>query len=158
MRIEDLLDQILLQPVQIGVLELPFNLLELFLRFLLPLLLVTGIYRLLIVSIRRLLHRTTLTKSTRQRIQRWIWLVLRLVYIVSLGMLIGRLFGAKIFEYLQAFYEVLNQPLINSGNTRVTFITVLLTIPVFYLASWAGRATRGMMRNSLLTKMGLDEA
>src|SRR6056297_604307 len=116
MSIEDLLDQILLQPVQIGVLELPFNILELFLQFLLPLLLITGIYRLLTVSIRRLLHRTTLAESTQQRIQRWIRLVLRLVYIISIGMLIGRLFGAKIFEYLQAFYAILNQPLINSGN------------------------------------------
>ncbi len=158
MNLEELLDQILLQPVQIGVLELPFNLLELFLHFLLPLMIITGLYRLLTVSVRRVLKRTSLSEQTQQRIRQWIRLVLRLVYIISIGLLIGRLFGAKIFEYLQAFYGVLNQPLINSGNTRVTFITVLLTIPVFYLASWAGRATRGMMRKSLLSRMGLDEA
>lgn len=158
MNIEDLLQQVLLQPLQLGVLEFPFNLLELFLQFVLPLLAITGLYRLLIVSIRRVFKRTSLTEELQRRILRWIRLVLRLLYILSIGLLIGRLFGAKIFEYLQAFYAILNQPLINSGNTRVTFVTILLTIPVFYLASWAGRATRGMMRNSLLTRIGMDEA
>ncbi len=158
MDIQTLLDTIFLQPLQIGVLELPFNLLELLLRFLLPLLIVTLFYRLLVGAFRRILKRTSLTLDTQQTVGRWVKIILRFIYIVILGLLIGRLFGAKIFEYLQRFYAVLNQPLINSGNTRVTFITVLLTIPVFYIASWAGRATRGVMRNSLLTKMGLDEA
>ncbi|MFO7729670.1 MAG: mechanosensitive ion channel, partial [Spirochaetia bacterium] len=158
MDIDSLLNQIFSQPLQFGVLELPFNLLELVLQFLLPLLLISGGYRLIIVSIRRLLRRSSLKEEIQQRILRWLRLVLRLFYILGIGLLIGRLFGAKIFEYLQSFYGVLNQPLINSGNTRVTFITILLTIPVFYLASWAGRTTRGMMRNSLLTRIGLDEA
>ena len=158
MDIDALLNQIFSQPLQFGVLELPFNLLELILQFLLPLLIITGGYRLIIVSIRRLLRRSSIKEEIQQRILRWFRLVLRLIYLIGLGLLIGRLFGAKIFEYLQSFYGILNQPLINSGNTRVTFITILLTIPVFYLASWAGRTTRGMMRNSLFTKMGLDEA
>ncbi|MCF7916058.1 MAG: mechanosensitive ion channel [Spirochaetaceae bacterium] len=158
MDIDELLNQIFSQPLQFGVLELPFNLLELMLRFLLPLMLITGGYRLLIVSIRRLLRRSSLKEEIQQRVLRWMRLALRLCYIAGIGLLIGRLFGAKIFEYFQIFYAVLNQPLINTGNTRVTFITVLLTIPVFYLASWAGRTTRGMMRNSLFIKMGLDEA
>lgn len=158
MSIEELLDQILLQPLRIGVLELPFNLLELCLQFLLPLLIVTGLYRLLTVTVRRLLRRTSLSAQTQQRIRQWVRLVLRLLYIVSVGMFLGRLFGAEIFEYLRELSAVLNQPLINSGNTRVTFITIFLTIPVFYLASWAGRATRKVMRKSLLSRMGLDEA
>ncbi|HDQ14623.1 MAG TPA: mechanosensitive ion channel, partial [Sediminispirochaeta sp.] len=29
---------------------------------------------------------------------------------------------------------------------------------VFYIASWAGRTSRGLMKNSLLRRMGLDEA
>ncbi len=158
MDIEVLLDRIFLQPLTLGVLELPFNLLELILQFFVPLLILTGFYRLLSVATKRLLKRTSISLIIQQRIVRWVKVALRLVYIVLVALLVGRLFGAKIFEYLQRFYEILNQPLINSGNTRVTFITVLLTIPVFYLASWAGRATRGVMRNSLFSKIGLDEA
>jgi len=158
MNVEELLHQILFQPLQIGVLELPFNILELLLQFALPLMVVTGLYRLLSVSLGRAFQRSSIAEQLQKRTLRWIRLVLRLLYLLIIGLLIGRLFGAKIFEYIQSFYAILNQPLINSGNTRVTFVTILLTIPVFYLASWAGRATRGMMRNSLMTRIGLDEA
>src|SRR6056297_254328 len=128
-------------PLQIGVLELPFNLLELLLLFLLPLFLFTLLYRLLLGTLRKLLGRTSWQEQTIKRILKWGRVLLRLLYIGLLFILIGRLFGAKIFEYLRRFYSVLDQPLINSGNTRVTFVTILLTIPVFYVASWAGRAT-----------------
>ncbi len=145
-------------PLQIGVLELPFNLFELLLLFLLPLFLFTLLYRLLLGTLRKLLGRTSWQEQTTKRILKWARVLLRLLYLGLLFILIGRLFGARIFEYLQRFYSILNQPLINSGNTRVTFVTILLTIPVFYVASWAGRATHGLMRNSLLQKMGMDEA
>jgi len=153
-----LIDAIFLSPLKIGTLELPFDLSALLIGFLLPLVLFTLAYRIIVVALRRVLKRSSLAEATGTRILRWVRLVLRLLYIVLAGMLIGRLFGARIFEYISRFYAILNQPLITSGNTRVTFVTLILTIPVFYLAAWAGRASRSMMRKSLLGRMGLDEA
>jgi len=72
--------------------------------------------------------------------------------------LAGRLLGAKIFEYLRAFGSVLNHPLVKTGNTSITFVTLIFAIPVFYLASWAGKASRGLIRHSVFSRMGLDEA
>lgn len=144
--------------LQIGVIELPFTLMELLLNLVLPLLLVTAVYRILVVTIRKFLKRSNLKENNKQRINGWLKLVFRLLYIIVVVLLIGRLFGARIFDYMRDFYGVLNEPLINSGNTRVTFITILLTIPVFYLASWAGKVTKRVMHNSFLSRVGLDEA
>ncbi|MDY7029060.1 MAG: mechanosensitive ion channel, partial [Spirochaetota bacterium] len=153
-----LIDAIFLSPLKIGTLELPFDLSALLIEFLLPLIFFTLVYRIIVVALKRILKRSSLSETTGTRILHWVRLVLRLVYITAAGMLIGRLFGARIFEYISSFYAILNQPLITSGNTRVTFVTLILTIPVFYLAAWAGRASRSMMRKSLLGRMGLDEA
>jgi small-conductance mechanosensitive channel len=154
----EILKTVLYSPLRIGVLELPFNLLELLLTFLLPFFILSFLYRFLVKLLKKILERSSWTEQTVARILSWGRILFRFFYIVVLFMLIGRLLGARIFEYLQRFYSVLNQPLINSGNTRVTFVTLLLTIPVFYAASWAGKATKGVMRRSLLQRMGLDEA
>jgi len=158
MDLNDLLDAVFLSPLKIGTLELPFDLSALLIRFILPLLVLAFVYKFILGALRRFLKRSALSEDTGVKILRWLRIILRLVYLVFFFLLIGRLFGARIFEYFQRFYGILNQPIISSGNTRVTFVTLILTIPVFYLASWAGRASRSMMRKSILGRMGLDEA
>jgi len=158
MDFDTFLDAIFISTLKIGTLELPFNLFTLLIEFLLPLVLMTAAYRILVITFKRFLKRTSLKEDTGERILRWIRIVLRLLYVFGTALFAGRLFGAKIFEYLQRFYEILNQPLISSGNTRVTFVTLILMIPVFYFASWAGRASMSIMRKSMLGRMGLDEA
>ncbi|MEA1910052.1 MAG: mechanosensitive ion channel, partial [Spirochaetota bacterium] len=69
-----------------------------------------------------------------------------------------RLFGAKIFEYMRMFTDILNQPILQSGNTKVSFLTLLLIIPVFYIASWTGKTSRGLISKDFMNRMGLDDA
>ncbi len=154
----ELLELIFQSPLELGVLEFPFTLLDLILTLVLPLILAGILYRVLLLALRRLVDRLKLPEEAKDRTKRWARFILRMLYLLAIASLVGRLFGAGIFEYLRALFSALNQPIIESGSTSVTFITILFTIPVFYLASWAGKSSRRVLSSSILSRMGLDEA
>ena len=140
-------------PIVLGTLELPFNWL-----ILAAAILMCGvfyvIYRLLLLVTRKVLAQ--LKEKTQKNFERWIRLGLRLLYLFGVFAMVGWLFGARMFEFLGKLMGVLGEPIFSSGSTSISFFTLLLTIPVFYLASWAGRASRGFLRQSLFNRMRLD--
>jgi len=97
-------------------------------------------------------------KNIKKSIKLWARRILRFGFLVVFFLLAGRLFGAKIYEYIRMFVNILNQPIVESGSTKVSFLTLILIIPVFYIASWAGKNSRGLVSSDLLNRMGLDEA
>ncbi len=153
----DLLFTFFKTPLTIGVVQLPFNPLELLITFLIPLFTAYILYRLFIRGFKKLIRRTSLRNETKERFIHWIRLVLRLLYMFFLIGLTGRLLGARLFEYWKLFYGALNQPLVKSGDTNISFVTLLLTVPVFYMASWAGKTAKGMMSPAFLRRIGIDE-
>ncbi len=153
----DLLLAFLETPLTIGVVELPFNPLQLLVTFLLPLFAAYIFYRLCVRGFKKLINRTSLKSEIKYRFIHWIRLVLRLLYIIFMIGLSGRLLGARLFEYWKLFYGIINQPIVKSGETSISFVTLLLTVPVFYMASWAGRAAKGMMSPAFLRRIGIDE-
>lgn len=144
--------------IDLGPVTLPFSPLELTVGFVLPLLLGFLLYRLVLRLMRRLLEKSRLSSEGSQRLYGWFRIVLRVLYLLLLVSLFARLFGAKLGEYWLIFYGILNQPIIKSGGTSVSFVTLLLTVPIFYLANWAGRGAKGLMNPSFLRRMGMDEA
>ncbi|MFO7850545.1 MAG: mechanosensitive ion channel [Spirochaetia bacterium] len=154
----EMLRFIFLTPLRIGAVEFPFSFLKLILELILPLLILGLLYRLLKGGLSRAVNKYKLQDKIKENIKKWGRLCLRSIFFLTALLIIGRLFGAKIIEYLGIVYSILNQPLIESGSTKVTFITILFTIPVFFFASWAGKASRRIINRSLLIRMGLDEA
>ncbi len=154
----EVLKKILMNSLKIGVVEFPFTLLELFLKLLLPLVLIFIIYRLLNMGIKRLLDKSSFKEELVRGIKLWVKRLLRFGFVISVFILTGRLFGAKIYEYLRMITDILNQPIIQSGNTKISFLTLILIIPVFYLASWTGKASKGFVSKNLMERMGLDDA
>lgn len=152
------LKTIFMTTLTLGVVEFPFTLLELLLELFLPMLLVFIVYRLLNVGIRRLIDKSSIKENIQNSIKLWTRRVLRFVFIVVFFLLTGRLFGAKIYEYIRMFVNIMNQPLVESGSTKVSFLTLILVIPVFYIASWTGKSSRGLISSDLLNRMGLDKA
>ncbi|MDA3940690.1 MAG: mechanosensitive ion channel [Spirochaetia bacterium] len=153
-----ILKTIFLTPLSLGVLDFPFTLLELLLKLLLPMLLVFIVYRILNGLLRRILGKSNIRESIQKGILLWTRRVLRIIFLLVLFVLSGRLLGARIFEYIGLFVNILNKPLFESGNTKISFLTLLLIIPVFIIASWAGKTSRGLISKDLLNRMGLDEA
>lgn len=152
------LKTIFMTTLSLGVVEFPFTLLELLLELFLPMFLLFIVYRLINVGIGRLTDKSSIKVNIQNGIKLWTRRVLRFGFLVAFFLLAGRLFGAKIYEYMQLFVNILNQPIVESGSAKVSFLTLILVIPVFYIASWAGKSSRGLISSDILNRMGLDEA
>ena len=139
----------------VGSLELPFSWLKLVGAVLLLVIFFIA-YRLLLLAIRKILERAKAKENVQHQVVRWARIGLRVLYAIGLFSLVGWLFGASTLEYAGKFFSVLGEPLITSGSTSISFFTLLLTIPVFYAASWVGKMSRNFLTRSLLNRMGLD--
>ncbi len=144
--------------IQISGEELPFTWGALFLQFVLPLIIYIVFYKLILLLINRLVQKSSMKEKPKEKIFIWIRRILRILFVVLIGVLIGRLFGARIFKYLKLFYQVLSKPFFETGNTKISVITIILTIPIFYLASWASKGIRNFLNRTLMERVSIDEA
>jgi small-conductance mechanosensitive channel len=148
--------------IVIGGKVLPFTPLALFLEFLLPVILVFVFYRIALLIIRRFLksseisEETGLSEETKEKIIRWIKIIFRIFFLILVAVLLSRLFGAEILSYLGTIFSFLNEPFFESGATRISVITLVLAIPIFYFATWTSRAARRMIESSPFIRDNLD--
>ncbi len=154
----ELLRTIFFTPIKLGIVTFPFDLLDLVLKFIIPVFLILIIVRLLNKGTRSIVDKTKLKESVKTGIKKWTKRFLRIVFFILVLVIAGKLFGARMLEYLKIFYHTLNQPLFNLGGTTISIVTLLLIIPVFYLASWAGKAAGGIANQTMMEKLGFDEA
>ena len=158
MNIVEMLRELLYLSPTIGDTTMPFSIFEFIFTFALPLIILFAVYRLILYLIKRLLNKSKLETETKEKIQKGIKLFLRLVYLVIFFSLAGRLFGARMFTYINSIYSIISEPFFESGSTRISIITLVLAIPVFYFASWISRVTRSFIDNNLLGRIALDES
>ena len=148
----------MLDPIRISNVSFPFSPLRLILELVLPILIVMLLYKLLVLGIRGILKRTKTDEETGLKIIRWVKFSMRIILVICFLLLVGRLLGAEIQRYGAFLFNLLNTPLVESGSTKISIITILLMIPVFYIASIAGQWSRRIATNHLLSRVGLDES
>jgi potassium efflux system protein len=149
----------LLSPLEIGSLSFSFSPLEALLRFVLPLLLLFVAARLLLMLIRRLiLRRLKLSEESRQHIYRYSRLVLRIVVFVMFLFILLSFFGAEVWRFLGSMWQILSTPFATAGSSRISVITIILAIPIIYLASWLSRITRRFIDAALLQQLTISPA
>ena len=162
MNIFEKIREVLLAPIIISGQKLPFSLWEFLWTYILPLLLFFVLYKLMFAALRRFIARfpvtTRFTQERRESVLRWSRIVLRVFYGIVVLIFTAKLLGAETFKFLNYLYLFLNEPFFTSGSTRISVVTLLLMIPVFYLASWASRAARLFFERSLLSRLALDDA
>ncbi|ADN02214.1 mechanosensitive ion channel family protein [Spirochaeta thermophila] len=145
------------KPLSIGGLDFPFTVGDVVLSFLLPLVGAVLLYRVLTLVFAGLLQRSSFKEETKTRILRWTRRSLRVVFGLLAFFLLFGLFGTRLGEYLGKIYEVLNEPLYSTGDTRISLITLILLIPVFYAASVSGNLVRRLLEHSILQRVkGMD--
>ncbi len=144
--------------VRLGSEKLPFTWGKFIFQFLLPVIVYFVFYKLILLLFKRIFRNTKMKEQVRKKALLWIKRIFRILFVVLIGILIGRLFGAKILTYLGLFFNFLSKPFFESGNTKISIITILLTIPIFYLATWVARAIRAFFDRTVLQKLGLDES
>lgn len=158
MDIFEVVKDFLLSPVILGSRELPFTFFELIIEFVIPVAASFVMYRLLLAGFRKLISKSKLKDETKKNTIIWIRRVLGILIILIFFLLLGRLFGAEIFAYIKLFYQFLSKPFFESGSTKISFITIILAIPIFYFASWAARIIRNFFDRTVLNRLTLDEA
>jgi len=149
---------IFLTPIQIGQVSFPFTLSGLLLEFVLPVLIFFIAFRLFMLFIRRILERTKMKEEAKTKFLKWTRLVIRIIFLVFIIVFVGRIFGAEIFRYISLFYDMLSTPFFESEQTRISLITIILMIPIFYIASWIAKRTLHFVNKSVLSNISIDEA
>ncbi len=124
--------------------------------FTLPL---VGIYlaiRLIVFFVKRLVAKSQLKDEAKNRIMRWFRRVYRLLFLAVVVVLAVNLFGDEVTDSLGSVFNFLREPFFTSGNTQISVVTLLLLVPIFYLASWAANGTRRFLEAGVLDRLSLD--
>ncbi len=146
----------LTEPISLLGVDLQVTLLQLFLELILPSL---GLILLALIIrrvTRRILRRTSLSKELQLRILRILRLAIRLVLVVFIGSLVARLLGTRMVSYFATILRVLNQPFYESGGTSISIVTIILILPVIYVAIWASKLVKGVADQTLKYRVGMD--
>ncbi|MBN1648110.1 MAG: mechanosensitive ion channel [Spirochaetales bacterium] len=138
--------------------ELPFTVGNILLEFVLPVIAAWVLVRLIIAGIKRIIKKSSIKDETGIRVLRWIKLSMRFVLLALIILMAARLFGASLFEYIGVLFRALNTPLVEGGKSSISLITIILAIPIFYLASWMGRLTKRLFSQSPLLDKGIVAA
>ncbi|MBF9014730.1 MULTISPECIES: mechanosensitive ion channel family protein [unclassified Oceanispirochaeta] len=149
---------ILTQNISVGTVSLPFSILGLVTRVALPFIGMVLAYYLLMWGTRKILALTKLKDEISGRVLKYVKLFLKFLVLGGLVASVGSLLEKEIYYWFSRFLGVMNQPFFVSGNTRVSVVTLLMLIPVFYLASWSGKYARRLLDSSLFRQFGMDEA
>lgn len=131
---------------------------ELFLGFVLPLVLFALVGLVSRVLIRRFFAKSEVAPETQARVLRGGRRLYRAGFLILLALVVGRLLGAEIFAILGTVFSFLREPIYSSGNTEISIITIILIIPVLYLASWTSKVARTSLDNRLLKRLAMDAA
>ncbi|MBN2509134.1 MAG: mechanosensitive ion channel [Spirochaetales bacterium] len=154
----DQIRHLFLEPLTLFEITLPFSLLSLLLQFFLPALACAVVVKLLVVAVKTVIKRARVEDESAAKILRRWKFYLRLVFFIAVVLLFVRLLGAEVQRYSRSFFGLLNTPLLESGSTKVSVVTIILMIPVFYMAAWAGQGSRKITNTYLLNRVGLDES
>ena len=149
----------LLSPLEIGSFTFFFSPLDALLRFVLPLVLLFVLYRVLLLLLRRVvLKRIKAPEENKNRILRYTRLILRIAVLIVVLFILFSFFGAEIGHFLARVWAVLSTPFTTAGSSRISVITILLAIPVIFLASWFSKLTRRFLDVTVLQQLTISDA
>lgn len=144
------------QRLRLGERELPITWGAFIFAYVLP---IVGMYlfiRLLVLLVKRLLEKSRLKDESKQQLMKWFRLGYRLLFVVAVAILTAALLGDQIIESLRSVVGFLREPFYQSGGTSISVVTLVLLIPIFYVATWAGNALKRFMQSSVLDRLSLD--
>lgn len=148
-----LIYSLLTSEINIGEFHLPFNILEILLKLVLPIAASLFLYKIFKKWINHLLGKSKLNDEKRTSVFHWFKLVFRVIITIFIILLIVSLFGAQISNYLLSFGKVLTHPL----TEGISIVTILLIIPVLYLGQFIGKIVQKITDKSLLEYLKLNQ-
>ncbi len=95
-------------------------------------------------------------EELKKRIFKRIRLLFRIAVFAMLLFLVLSFFEAEIQNYVALIWDMLSNPFFTAGSSRISIITIILTIPIFFLASWLAKTGRKFMDTSILSKLSVS--
>jgi small-conductance mechanosensitive channel len=149
----------LLSPLEIGNISFFFSPLEGLLKLVLPLLLLFVFTKVVLLVLRRvILKRIKMPEENKQKVYHYTRLALRIIALIVVLFFLFNFFGAEIGKFLSRVWKVLTTPFTTAGSSRISIITILLAIPVVYLASWVSKLTRRFLDATVLRQLNISDA
>ena len=129
---------------------------ELLLRFIVPLIILVVLGILVVAFVKRLINKSRMKDETRALVLRWFRIVYRLLFGLAIFALTVNLLGDQIRDTLYAIAAFLREPFYVAGATRISVLTLLLLVPIFYVAGLAGSLTRQVLERRLFERLSID--
>ncbi|GAB6088695.1 mechanosensitive ion channel family protein [Spirochaeta dissipatitropha] len=146
--------------ISMGNIEFGFTPMQIVLELLLPLAILILSARLFHRMLRRGRKNWRFSESIEdavwERFSRTIHRIVRIFILLMAVVLVGRLLGAQIIATFTEIGKILTQPIIESGSTRISITTMLLVMPVLYVAGRIGLAVKQYSRKSFLAKLDAE--
>ncbi len=119
--------------------KIPLTLQQLILNFIVPLLILLFVYKFILKLIVRALGKSKLKDGIKKKITTYIRNCFRIIIITAFVVLADKLLGDEVVKYFLLVFRVLNEPVFVAGSTSISVLTIVMMIPVFFFASWAGK-------------------
>jgi potassium efflux system protein len=146
-------------PITIGTTTLFFSPLDLLLMVILPIIGSFILYKILMVIVKKLILKPLkLSAGTTEKVTKIVKRILRIILLSGVILIIVAFLGEEFFTYVKAFWGILMTPFYASGSTRISIITVILTIPIFFIASFVSKRIKAILDRSLFTQLTIDES
>ena len=145
-------------PLVIGPFDFGMSPLALALRVLLPIVVAFVAYRLLLAATRRIVARTRAAEATAKAILRYVRLAMRVAFAFGLFLLIYGLFGANVAALSSVIWGILTTPVVEAGGSAVSLVTLILIVPITYLAISTARWSANFVKARMLAGIQLTDA
>jgi small-conductance mechanosensitive channel len=135
-----------------------FTAVDILIKIALPLAAAFGLYKLILFFARKLVYkRVRLDEEDREKILSTLRFILRVIFLVTVIGLILNFLGPGIIRFASMVWTVLTTPFVTAGDTSISIVTILLTLPVFYIAAWVSRLVKRFTDSSILQKLTMGE-
>ncbi|MBN2619184.1 MAG: mechanosensitive ion channel [Spirochaetales bacterium] len=138
--------------ITLGEFELPFNTFEIVLKFILPITITLILYKLLKRWTKKTIDKSKIDEDKKDVVFNRFRFAYRIVVLTFIFFLIVGLFGTQINRYIVSFGSVLTHPIIEG----ISIVTILLILPVLYLAQVLGRVALKFAQKTLQSYSKID--
>lgn len=146
------------QPIRFGNQVLAFSVSSILLELLVPLLLLLLFSVLGFRWLKSYVGRTNLGEDRKAAVISGFKVGLRVLFALVFLILISRFLEDRIVRLIDDFFKTVRTPFYKSGSTEISILTVLLALPVFWLAYIVGKASKMAFERSRVFTNNLPES
>jgi potassium efflux system protein len=134
------------------------TILDIILYLILPLIIGIVTYLLFVFIIKRFILKPLKIKDeSKEKILKISRIVLRILFILFFLILLISFLGPGVADFFNSIWGILTRPFIDTEGTKISIVTIIMVIPVFYIGTWLSKLTQKFIKESMLSKLAIAE-